>query len=191
MKLVYNGDYLKPIHYTDIELEEPKEKEIKDLKVRWLISNKDGAKNFAMRLFEIQPGGYSPLHQHDWEHEVFDLEGNLRRKIKKEVTGADLTLELTRTPDILAEVKGNFLKIGFAAETEDHVENARQKLANKQLDLVAANDVTAPDSGFAVDTNRVTLIDKNGKTEELPLMSKREVADKILDRVVGLLKGAG
>ncbi len=108
-------------------------------------------------------------------------------KIKKEVAGADLTLELTRTPDILAEVKGDFLKIGFAAECENLVENARDELVKKQLNLVAANDITAPDSGFEVDTNRVTLIDKNGKTEELPLMSKREVADRILDRVVGLL----
>jgi quercetin dioxygenase-like cupin family protein len=66
---------MKHIHFTDIDLEEPTEDGIKDIKVRWLISKKDGAKNFAMRLFEIQPGGYSPLHQHDWEHEVFILEG--------------------------------------------------------------------------------------------------------------------
>ena len=91
-------------------------------------------------------------------------------------------------PDVLAEVKGDFLRVGFAAETEDHVENARQKLANKQLDLIASNDVTAPDSGFGVDTNRVTLIDRDGKAEELPLMLKREVADKLLDKVVELLR---
>jgi len=109
------------------------------------------------------------------------------QKIKKEATGAGLILELIKTPDILAEVKGDFLRIGFAAETENHVENARKKLANKQLDLIAANDVTAPDSGFEVDTNRVTLISRDGKVEELPLMNKREVADKILDKVVGLL----
>ena len=111
-------------------------------------------------------------------------------KIKKEVAGTDLTLELTRTPDILAEVKGNFLKIGFAAESENLVENARDELIMKKLDLVAANDITASDSGFEVDTNRVTIIDKNGKTEELPLMSKKEVADKLLDRVVRLFKKA-
>jgi len=112
----------------------------------------------------------------------------VREKIKKEAT-AGLTLELIKTPDILAEVKGNFLKIGFAAESEDLVENARKKLEKKQLDLIAANDITAADSGFGTDTNRVTLIDKEGKVEELPLMSKREVADKILDRVVELLDG--
>ena len=116
----------------------------------------------------------------------YQPKGAAEQKIKKEAT-ADLTLELIKTPDILAEVKGNFLRVGFAAETENHVENARQKLANKQLDLIASNDVTAPDSGFGVDTNKVTLIDRDGKVEELPLMSKREVADKILDRVVGML----
>ena len=62
---------MKHIHYSEVELEEPSEEGIKDLKVRWFISKKDGAEKFAMRLFEIQPGGYSPLHQHDWEHEVF------------------------------------------------------------------------------------------------------------------------
>ncbi len=106
-------------------------------------------------------------------------------KIKKEAA-AGLTLELVRTPDILSEVKGNFLKIGFAAESEDLIENARQKLEKKQLDLIAANDITAADSGFGVDTNRVTLISREGKTEDLPLMSKREVADRILDKVVEL-----
>jgi len=66
---------MKHVHYSDVGLELPTEEGIKDLKVRWLISKKDGAKNFAMRLFEIKPGGYSPLHQHDWEHEVFILQG--------------------------------------------------------------------------------------------------------------------
>lgn len=111
-----------------------------------------------------------------------------REKIKKEAAGADLTMELVRTPDILAEVKGNFLRVGFAAETENHVENAKKKLEQKQLDLIAANDVTSADSGFGVDTNKVTLISRDGKIEELPLMSKREVAERILDRVVKLLK---
>jgi quercetin dioxygenase-like cupin family protein len=57
-------------------LETPTEEGIKDVKVRWVISEKDDAKNFAMRVFEIQPDGYTPLHQHDWEHEVFVLEGS-------------------------------------------------------------------------------------------------------------------
>ena len=67
---------MKHIHYTDVELVDPNEDGVKDVKLRWLITKKDGAKNFAMRLFEIKPGGYTPLHQHDWEHEVFILEGS-------------------------------------------------------------------------------------------------------------------
>jgi phosphopantothenoylcysteine decarboxylase/phosphopantothenate--cysteine ligase len=117
----------------------------------------------------------------------YQPKGRVGQKIKKDTTGDALTLDLVRTPDILSEVKGDFIKVGFAAETENVVENARRKLASKKVDLFVANDVTAPDSGFAVDTNRVTIIDKSGKTEELPLMTKREVADKILDRVVGLM----
>jgi len=109
------------------------------------------------------------------------------QKIKKESTGEGMTLELIRTPDILAEVKGDFLKVGFAAETENVVENARRKLEAKKVDLVVANDVSSTDSGFSVDTNRVTIIFRDGKTEDLPLMTKREVADGILDRVVTML----
>ncbi len=74
---------MKHVHYTEVPLEQPQEKGIKDIKVRWLVSKKDGAKNFAMRLFELQPGGYSPLHQHDWEHEVFIVEGSGIAKDKK------------------------------------------------------------------------------------------------------------
>jgi len=106
-------------------------------------------------------------------------------KIKK--GGPGLTLELIRTPDIITEVKGNFLKVGFAMETENVIENARKKLAEKHLDLIVANDITDAGSGFGVDTNKVTLIDRSGNMESLPLLTKREVADRILDRVVGLL----
>lgn len=106
-------------------------------------------------------------------------------KIKKE--SPSLTIELTRTPDILAEVKGDFLKVGFAAESKDLVANARKKLAQKGLDLIVANDITEPESGFGTDTNKVIIIDKNGKVENLPLMSKREVAERILDRTVAML----
>jgi phosphopantothenoylcysteine decarboxylase/phosphopantothenate--cysteine ligase len=108
-----------------------------------------------------------------------------KAKIKKETP--TLTLGLVRTPDILTEVKGKFLKVGFAAESEDIVANAKQKLVKKQLDLIVANDITDPSSGFGADTNKVTLIDKQGKVEDLPLLTKREVADRILDRVAGLL----
>ena len=109
-----------------------------------------------------------------------------KAKIKKEATQS-LTIELVRTPDILAEVKGDFIRVGFAAESEDVVANARRKLQRKQLDFIVANDITEPESSFGADTNKVTIIDRKGKIEELPLLSKREVADRILDRVAGLL----
>ncbi len=108
-----------------------------------------------------------------------------RSKIKKRAD--TLSLKLVRTPDILAEVEGEFIKIGFAAESEKLVENATEKLHRKNLDLIAANDITAADSGFDADTNRVVLIDAQGRAERLPLLPKSEVADRILDRARGLL----
>jgi phosphopantothenoylcysteine decarboxylase / phosphopantothenate---cysteine ligase len=107
-------------------------------------------------------------------------------KIKKDAAQS-LMLELIRTPDILGEVKGKFIKVGFAAESDDLIENARKKLQQKSLDLIVANDITAEGSGFDVDTNKVTIIDKKGKAEELPMMSKREVAERVLDRVAGMM----
>ncbi|MFC1962855.1 bifunctional phosphopantothenoylcysteine decarboxylase/phosphopantothenate--cysteine ligase CoaBC [Chloroflexota bacterium] len=110
-------------------------------------------------------------------------------KIKK---GAGvLKLELVRTPDILTEVKGVLIKVGFAAESDNLVENARKKLKGKNLDLIVANDITLSDSGFGSDNNRVSLIDKRGEVEDLPLMSKGEVAEKVLDRVAALLRRRG
>ena len=108
-----------------------------------------------------------------------------KAKIKKDAPS--LTLELIRTPDILTEVEGNFVRVGFAAESEDVVENAINKLKQKRLDIIVANDITDADSGFGVDTNKVTIIDRDGKVESLPLLTKREVADRILDKVVGFL----
>lgn len=103
-------------------------------------------------------------------------------KIKK---GAEaLTIELTKTPDILSEVPGGLINVGFAAESENLVENARKKLEEKKLDLIVANDITAPGSGFATDTNQVILIDRWGGMENLPLLLKSEVAWRILDKVV-------
>ena len=106
-------------------------------------------------------------------------------KIKKGKAG--LILELECTSDILGSVKGNFIKVGFAAESSNLVENAREKLKQKQLDFIVANDITASDSGFGTDTNRVTIIDRKGKIDSLPLLSKREVADRVLDQVAALL----
>jgi len=109
----------------------------------------------------------------------------LDEKMKRKDTG--LTLELERTPDILGGIRGKFIKVGFAAESSNLVENAKQKLQQKGLDLIVANDITARDSGFGADNNRVTIVDREGKIDSLPLLPKREVADKVLDRVVALL----
>lgn len=107
------------------------------------------------------------------------------QKIKKK--GGKLVLELVETTDFLLDLPDNFVKIGFAAETQDLLKNAEKKLKEKRLDFICANDVSAPDSGFAVDTNRITIIYKDGRQEALALMTKRKVADKILDRAAELL----
>jgi phosphopantothenoylcysteine decarboxylase / phosphopantothenate---cysteine ligase len=103
-------------------------------------------------------------------------------KIKKS-TGR-LSLEMVPTADILGSVKGNFTRVGFAAESCDIITNAEKKLKNKSLDLIMANDITQPGWGFAAETNKVTLIDRFGLIEELPLMSKRKVAERLWDWVV-------
>ena len=101
-------------------------------------------------------------------------------KIKK--GDGKLILELERTDDILKSVPDVKVKVGFAAESEDLIENAKRKLIEKKLDFIVANDV----GGFGSEENRVTIIDRAG-VEELPLLPKREVAERILDRVVRLL----
>ena len=108
------------------------------------------------------------------------------QKIKK--ADDDLNISLAKTTDILKSAKGNFVRVGFAAESQNLVENAKAKVGSKNLDLIAANDITAEGSGFGSDTNKVTLIDRNLAVEELPLLSKYEVSNRILDRVKGLFK---
>jgi len=108
-------------------------------------------------------------------------------KLKKSEGPA--SLDLVRTPDILrglGESKGRRTLVGFAAETEDVVRNGRQKLADKHLDLLVANDVGRSDAGFASDHNAAALLDAEGGQEDLPLMSKRDLAERILDRIVAL-----
>jgi phosphopantothenoylcysteine decarboxylase/phosphopantothenate--cysteine ligase len=110
------------------------------------------------------------------------------RKLKK--TSGVPEIRFVPTQDILATLglrKGGALLIGFAAETGDPVSAAKEKLSRKRLDLVVANDVTAPGAGFEVDTNQVRLVDAQG-VEALPLLQKGEVADRILDRVAGMLR---
>ena len=108
------------------------------------------------------------------------------QKIKK--ADDDLNISLAKTTDILKSAKGNFVRVGFAAESQNLVENAKAKVGSKNLDLIAANDITAEGSGFGSDTNKVTLIDRDLAVEELPLLSKYEVSNRILDRVKGLFK---
>lgn len=108
-------------------------------------------------------------------------------KIKK--GAALISFDFEKTEDIISAIgrkKGKRFIIGFAAETENLRENAGKKLKEKNLDLIIANNVIEPGAGFAVDTNIVTIIDKNGIVEELPMMRKDEVAWKVLDRLTAL-----
>lgn len=112
---------------------------------------------------------------------------NAPEKIKK--SEKEIVLELERNPDILSEVgkrKGRRIVVGFAAETENLLQNARRKLEEKNLDLIVANDVTLPEAGFEADTNIVKFLDRSGKVEELPLMTKEELADRLLNRIAQL-----
>jgi phosphopantothenoylcysteine decarboxylase/phosphopantothenate--cysteine ligase len=109
-------------------------------------------------------------------------------KLKKRDGVPELVLE--PTVDILAalgEHKRDQILVGFAAETERVREHAEEKLAAKRVDLMVANDVTSPDAGFEVDTNRAILLDSSGAVEELPLLTKADLAGAVWDRVVSLL----
>jgi len=111
------------------------------------------------------------------------------QKIKKKT--ANLVLDLEPTVDILKELGGHKngkVLVGFAAETENHLKHGLEKLKAKNLDLIVINPASGPDSAFDSDMNHATIIDKSGKTEEIPSVSKEIMADKILDRVVQLLK---
>ncbi len=115
------------------------------------------------------------------------------QKIKKK---GDIDIQLVRNPDILAEVGRQRrqtgrpkIAVGFAAETEDLLANAKAKLEAKNLDLILVNDVSAPDSGFGVDTNQVTLLDRWGDVLPWPLLSKEEVADRLMVWVARQYRG--
>jgi phosphopantothenoylcysteine decarboxylase/phosphopantothenate--cysteine ligase len=111
---------------------------------------------------------------------------------KTKKTKARWVLELQPTEDILHELgrrKENQLLVGFAAESENLIENAQAKLRQKNLDLIVANDISQSESGFEVDQNQVVLIDRIGQVEELPLLLKSQVAKRILDKVEELLSG--
>ncbi len=106
-------------------------------------------------------------------------------KIKK--ANADNVIELARNPDILKELgemkRPDQVLVGFAAETNDVLNNGRKKLQSKNLDMLVLNDVSEPGAGFDYDTNIVRLLHRSGEEEQLGIMSKEKVADVILDRV--------
>jgi phosphopantothenoylcysteine decarboxylase/phosphopantothenate--cysteine ligase len=112
------------------------------------------------------------------------------RKIKKQ--GKGLRIDLEENPDIVAGLQSDGLvKFGFAAETENLIDNARAKMDAKGLEAIVANDVTSPGSGFGSDTNRVTIIRRSGRMQEYPLMSKHQVAEVVLDHLVETLPARG
>ena len=105
-------------------------------------------------------------------------------KIKKKE--GPLSIKLVRNPDIISEIgkqKGNRILVGFAMESENLIENAKGKLLAKNMDMIIANDLTQEGAGFQTDTNIIKILDRDGGMEELPLMDKREVANRILDRI--------
>jgi phosphopantothenoylcysteine decarboxylase/phosphopantothenate--cysteine ligase len=100
-------------------------------------------------------------------------------------------LKLEPGVDILKEMgkkKGKKILVGFSLETEDEIKNSKKKLADKNLDLIVVNNPNVPGAGFEKDTNVVTLIERSGKATRLPLLSKTEVAERLLDRVSTMLK---
>ena len=113
---------------------------------------------------------------------------NAHKKLKKQGDGA-LTLTFVPTPDVAKAVgegkRDGQILVGFAAETETAVENARKKLDSKHLDMIVANDVTQPGAGFDVDTNIATII-THQQAESLPIMTKKALADEILTRALAL-----
>ncbi len=150
-----------------------------------------GAEEMCARMLEIQTDcdiiiGAAAVGD-------FKIAAIAQQKMKKKENAAQqLILELVSTPDILKELgkqkKTGQIMVGFAAETENVLENARKKLKSKNLDFIVANDVTMEGAGFATDTNIVTFIDKNGGIAALPQMTKYHVAEAILDRIVDLIK---
>ena len=143
----------------------------------FLLTYVNGTEAQDMIIQSAAPADFTPDHVAD-------------QKIKKQGDG-HLVLTLKQTPDVAAAVgkmkRDGQILIGFAAETHDVLENAQGKLIKKNLDMIVANDVTAPGAGFDVDTNIVTFVTKNGM-ETLPCLPKRQVADELLNRAMQLKK---
>ena len=109
-------------------------------------------------------------------------------KIKKEATGDEMTLKLSRTKDILAELSSRKQPdqkiIGFALESENEIENARKKLVYKKCDMIIVNSASKPDSGFGGDMNTISILSKDGKQYNYPAMTKSECASAILQKII-------
>jgi phosphopantothenoylcysteine decarboxylase/phosphopantothenate--cysteine ligase len=133
-----------------------------------------GAVIMAAAVSDYRPACYSP------------------QKLKK---GGDYqTISLVRNPDLLRELgkkKGDLILVGFSAETENIVDNAAKKFKSKHLDLIVANDISAPGSGFGSETNQVIVIGGDSSGEEWPLLSKDELADRLIERVLTMKEERG
>lgn len=148
----------------------------------------------AQQMYDAVMSGYSEADIIIMSAAVSDYrpEKVVEQKIKKGLQ--TISLEIIPNPDILKELgqrKGQAntpLLVGFAAESQDHLDEGRRKLREKNLDLIVVNDIVGSDGGFGVDTNQVTLIDRDYQLENLPLLSKEECAGKILDNIARLLQ---
>ncbi len=147
------------LHTTQVETTEDMQRALQDL-----IPNADAL------IMSAAPADYRPKHQAD---------------TKRPRSAGALTVELEATPDILGSLKRRkgMVVVGFALETGNGLANARSKMQNKALDFVILNDATEPGAGFEVTTNRVTILGRNGTQVDLPLLPKRDVAERILDVV--------
>ena len=137
--------------------------------------------DYAVLIMAAAPADYKPLNTSD-------------KKIKK--SGGDLTLQLIKNPDILKEVAlmraaGTFSSLfvaGFAAETHNVEEYAKQKLTGKNLDMICLNDVSKEHAGFGSDTNTVIIYNKNGTQKQLPIDTKEIIGNSIIDYIHSILK---
>ena len=119
---------------------------------------------------------------------VSDFKFNRVQSTKIKSKHKDINIHLMPNPDIIASVGDGIVKVAFAAELENIIEHATEKLQNKKVDFVVANDVGSKESGFNSDNNQVTIIQKNGNIDKLPLLSKIDVGHEILDRLINYFK---
>lgn len=151
-------------------------------------------KNCAIKKVESTLDMYDAVMEEIDNHDVFIMSAapadyRVKEKFSNKIKTQSLVLEFVKNPDIAAAVgekKNNKKLVVFAAETEDLIANAAQKLAKKNADMIVANDVTQEGAGFDVDTNIATLLYADGRIDSLPVMQKRELADEILDGIISL-----